>query len=252
MDPNALLERLDAIGRSLERSGHALALIGLGSVGLERERLDAYSDLDFFAIVEPGHKQEYLRDLRWLSSLDPIAYGFQNTPDGHKLLFADGTFCEFAVFEPEELPRIPFALGRIVWKRPHVSASLGQPAVVPVSPPERDPDWLLGEALTNLLVGLAREQRGERLSALRLIQGHAVDRVLELVERVEAARGAAPDLFCRARRFEQRFPGAAQDAGTWLRGYEHNRESALAILAFLERHFEVNGAIAAAIRKSCA
>ena len=49
-----LLQRLDEIGRSLERSGHALALIGLGSVGTELDRLDDYADLDFFAIVEDG------------------------------------------------------------------------------------------------------------------------------------------------------------------------------------------------------
>jgi hypothetical protein len=49
-----LLARLDAIARSLEASGHAEALIGLGSVGLELDRLDEYSDLDFFAIVNPA------------------------------------------------------------------------------------------------------------------------------------------------------------------------------------------------------
>jgi hypothetical protein len=32
MDPQLLLKRLDDIGHSLERSGHALALVGLGSV----------------------------------------------------------------------------------------------------------------------------------------------------------------------------------------------------------------------------
>jgi hypothetical protein len=38
MEPSLLLKRLDEIGRSLARSGHALALIGLGSVGVELER----------------------------------------------------------------------------------------------------------------------------------------------------------------------------------------------------------------------
>jgi hypothetical protein len=46
MNPQHLLDRLDAIGRSLEASSHALALIGLGSVGLELAQLDAHSDLD--------------------------------------------------------------------------------------------------------------------------------------------------------------------------------------------------------------
>ena len=252
MEPRLLLRRLDEIGRSLEQSDHALALIGLGSVGLELERLDAYSDLDFFVIVKPGYKQLYLDDLQWLKSVYPIAYCFANTRDGYKVLFADGIFCEFAVFEPDELQAIPFAPGRIVWKQPDVPATLGQPVTVPGTAAKRDPDWLLGEALTNLLVGLAREKRGERLSALRFIQGHAVDRVLELADCVEVAEGVAQDAFANERRFEQRYPGIARQAGAWLRGYEHNRESALAILAFLEQHFLVNADIAAAIRKLCA
>ena len=49
-----LLQRLDAIGHALEQSGHALALIGLGSAGRETHRIDAYSDLDFFVVVEDG------------------------------------------------------------------------------------------------------------------------------------------------------------------------------------------------------
>ena len=66
--PQHLLARLDAIGASLERSGHALALLGLGSVGAETARIDAYSDLDFFAIVEPGTKAHYIDNRDWLES----------------------------------------------------------------------------------------------------------------------------------------------------------------------------------------
>jgi hypothetical protein len=116
----------------------------------------------------------------------------------------------------------------------------------------RGVDWLLGEALTGLLVGLARDKRGEKLSAMRLIQGHAFDRVLELVGLIETAQNAPRDAFAFERRFEQRYPAIAQEIGTWLRGYEGNRESALAMLTFLERHFAVNSAIAAAIRRLCA
>src|SRR5574338_611622 len=103
-----LLQRLDAIGGSLSESGTALALLGLGSVGAETERLDAYSDLDFFVIVKPGCKPDYLASLEWLAAVHPLAYAFLNTADGYKALFADGIFCEFAVFEPQELAGIPF------------------------------------------------------------------------------------------------------------------------------------------------
>ena len=51
-----LLKRLDEIGRSLKKTGKALALLGLGSVGVELDRIDDYSDLDFFVIVKDGEK----------------------------------------------------------------------------------------------------------------------------------------------------------------------------------------------------
>jgi len=214
--------------------------------------MDAWSDLDFFAIVEAGHKQRYLDDLTWLSALCPIAYAHANTRDGFKVLFADDMFCEFAVFEADELRSIPFAPGRIVWKRPDVPATLGQPAMAMPLAEARSVDWLLGEALTALLVGLRRDKRGERLAALRLIQGNAFDRVLELVALIEPAQKAPRDAFAVERRFEQRYPAIAREIGAWLSGYEGNRESALAMLAYLERHFAVNPAIAAAIRRACA
>jgi hypothetical protein len=251
MDTLSLLKRLDAIGHSLEQSGHALALIGLGSVGLELDRLDSYSDLDFFVIVEEGYKRAYLDSLRWLSNIHPIAYSFLNTEDGYKVLFEDGIFCEFAVFEPAELETIPFAPGRIVWKRADIPDTFGQPTTFPSSKQKRVKDWLLGEALTNLYIGLNREKRGEKLSATRFIQGYAVDRLLELVEYVESANETHRDLFVNERRFEQRFPDLVSHVGTWIQGYEKNHESALAMLEFLEDYFEVNEAIAKAIRELC-
>jgi hypothetical protein len=257
LTPEFLLQRLDAIGRSLAQSDRALALIGLGSVGLELERLDAYSDLDFFVIVEPGCKRLYLDDLSWLSDIAPTAYQFANTVDGYKLLFADGVFCEFAVFEPDELAQIPFAPGRIVWKRPDVAETIGQPIKKNVGQAGRSREWLLGEALTNLYVGLGRERRGERLSAMRFIQGYAVDRLLELVEGTAAPAAAAPalagrDEFALERRVERRHPDIAPYLPRWLQGYERNRESALAILKFLEARFTVPETMAAAIRRLCA
>ncbi|NMB69458.1 MAG: hypothetical protein GYA20_11940 [Chloroflexi bacterium] len=245
----ALLARLDAIACSLEASGHAEALIGLGSVGLELDRLDEYSDLDFFAIVEPGWKTQYIDSLAWLEQVAPVIYAFRNTIDGYKLLFADGIFCEFAVFERAELARIPFAPGRVVWKRSDVPESIAVPQAAAGAPAEKLTNYLLGEALTNLYIGLCRYRRGERLSALRFIQGYAVDRVVELAARVEPESGARKDPFSGERRFEARFPGLTQLLPGMLAGYEHIPESALAVLVFLEQHFPVNPALAVRIRE---
>ncbi len=246
-----LLSRLDEIGQSLARSGHALALIGLGSVGTELQRLDQYSDLDFFAIVEQGHKWGFINELGWLSEINPIAYCFKNSPDGYKLLFEDGIFCEFAVFELAELAHIPFAAGRIVWKQPWVDESIAFPARPTAAPQPSPTEWLVGEALTNLYVGLGRYRRGEKLSAARFIQNYAVDRILDLAAHIEAEQPAFKDQFASERRFEQRFPEIARRLPGFVAGYGASPQAALAILEFLESHFEVNPPMAKAIRELC-
>lgn len=241
-----LLDRLDAIGHSLEKTGQALALLGLGSVGTETARIDAYSDLDFFAVVKAGHKADFLKNLDWLTSIRPAAYYFQNTVDGFKFLFDDDIFCEFAVFEPDELASIPFAEGRIVWRAEGVADSIRSPqrkSTHEVSSVE----WRLGEALTNLYVGLGRYHRGEKLSAASFIQSYAVNQILNLAPLIEPETPAFADQFNAERRFEKRFPKTAAHLPHFVQGYERSRESALAILAFLEAHFEVNPAIKAAI-----
>lgn len=244
-----LLKRLDEIGQSLAATEGGLALIGLGSAGSETARMDDYSDLDFFAIVRSGTKQRYLDNLDWLTAVQPIAYVFQNTDDGFKLLYADGIFCEMAVFEPDELVHIPFASERLVWQHPDFDASLLRPHTAPK--PRRDAEWLLGEALTNLHIGLGRFHRGEKLAAARFIQGFAVDRVLDLAGLIEAEQPAFRDLFGEERRFEQRFPDTAVYLPQFIQGYDRSPESALAILNFLDQKFELNPAMKAAVLELC-
>jgi hypothetical protein len=55
---------LNAVGSSLTRSNKAIALIGLGSVGVEADRLDDYSDLDFFGVVERRLQERVSRQSR--------------------------------------------------------------------------------------------------------------------------------------------------------------------------------------------
>ncbi len=235
-----LLGRLTGIRKVLSKKDSAQALIGLGSVGIELDRLDQYSDLDFFVIVKSGCKSQYLDDLGWLNEVSPVGYCFMNTQDGYKLLFSDGVFCEFAVFEEDELKNTFFTPGRIVWKAEGVSDQIAIPQRGVDGRQQHSVEWLVGEALTNLYVGLCREQRGEKLSAMRFIQGYAVDRVLELVEQLEPAAAVHSDEFNIERRFERRYPISSKELHDMMQGYEKNRESARAILSFLDGHFEVN------------
>ncbi len=247
--PAKLLARLDQIGAALAASGKALALIGLGSVGVERDRLDAYSDLDFFAIVRDSFKQDFITDLGWLNDAHPLIFSFQNTADGHKALFADGIFCEFAVFEVSELQRIPYAPGRFVWKAEGVSDEL---LTSPLPPPQpHTADWLVGELLTNLYVGLSRLARGEVLAAFRLIQVYAVDRALELAALTEPAAPVPADVYAVERRFESRFPTLSPDLPALMPGYADSRAAARALLAFAERYTPLNPAMKSAVLALC-
>lgn len=64
-----LIKRLEAIARSVQETNVSQALLALGSCGLERDRLDIFSDLDSFVIVEDGHKGEFINSLNWLSNV---------------------------------------------------------------------------------------------------------------------------------------------------------------------------------------
>lgn len=245
-----LLTRLQQIANSIKNSPGGLALLGLGSVGIERSRLDEFSDLDFFVIVEQGRKTEFFQNLDWLSRIHPIAFCFANTADGYKLLFEDGIFCEFAIFEPQELAGIPYSPGAFVWKKEGVPEELSSPTVQSHKRGKSTTEWLVGEALTNLYVGLGRFRRGEKLSALKFVQIYAVDRLLDLLEeRWDVAQNSERDGFDRERRLEKRFGEAEGILSSCCQGYEKTPESALEILRILQTLTEVNPAISREIRK---
>lgn len=205
-----LKHRLVQIGQSAADASNTLALIGLGSAGLENARMDAYSDLDFFLIVEKGYKQHFLSDLKWLSDIAPVAYHFQNTLDGYKLLFADDVFCEFAVFEPEELEQADYSHGRIIWSAASFPESLAAP-LKPLPTLITDVEFILGELLTNLYVGLGRYIRGERVSASYFIQHYAVNRLIELIRATEPpTNNSERDPWSVERRFEAHYPHHGQ------------------------------------------
>jgi hypothetical protein len=249
--PELLLTRLEAIAGRLSESGHAMGLLGLGSVGNERSRLDNYSDLDFFVIVEVGHKGRYIGQLDWLAAAHPLAWHFQNTVDGHKALMTDGVFCEFAVFEPNQVAPIPYSPGRWIWRRDDLPPNLSQPEVPTPSPTLPDESWIVGEALSCLFIGLQRWHRGERLSAARLIQSHAVDRLIELdaLRAGVASDDVLADPFNHERRLERLQPSLAIELPMLVPGYARTPQAALAVLSALEhRCVLLNPAIVERIR----
>jgi hypothetical protein len=247
--PRRLLQRLDELGALLAQRGDALALLGLGSVGVDVGRLDDHSDMDFFVVVDDDAKQRYLDSIDWLEQLAPVVFSFPNSVDGRKVLFADGLFAEYAVFTLGELRGAAYPPGRIVWKRSDAPAGLESAGRMPEPSPQASAGHQANEALTNLYVGLHRDLRGERLSAMRLIQVHAVDRLLTFLHLTEPAAGRQQDVFGVERGAERCFGPEALPLVKFAPGYERNREAALAILEWLEVRAEVNDVLAAEIRR---
>jgi lincosamide nucleotidyltransferase len=247
------MQRMDDLARRLEDFPDALGLIGMGSVGIELERLDEHSDLDFFLMVREGTKAVFLQDLSWMEGPVPLVWQFQNTPDGYKVFWEDGVYGEFAIFEPQEIQGVPYSPGREHWSRPGFDPAWCTSTVPLPDPPAQEDAYFLGEILTCLYVGLTRFHRGEKLSAWRFISGHAFSMILNLWERGERQsgepQGAFPDAFSVERRFEARHPGAEDAVSQLLMGYQKGPESALAMLDWIEGRYGSQGRIAVEIRK---
>lgn len=245
--PERLLQRMDELGAELARRGDAIALIGLGSVGVDLDRLDEHSDMDFFVVVDDGAKQRYLDSIDWLEVLAPVEFSFPNSVDGRKVLFADGLFAEYAVFTLDELRAGSFPPGRLVWSRADAPAGI-ENSGKPLAPsPYAYPEYQVNEALTNLYVGLHRDARGERLTATRFIQSYAVERILTYLDLTEP--GPRQDVFVVERGVERRWGPDVLPLAQMVPGYDRNREAALTILDWLESRAEVDPTLAAEIRR---
>lgn len=236
-----LFQRLEDLASILSKEKNTLALMALGSVGVEKERVDEFSDLDFFVIVEDEYKQKYIDDLSWLNEACPLAYQFKNTKDGFKILFEDGIYGEFAVFGENDMPYVTQPNGRLVWKKESyqyedVTKMKGK---IPQIKSD-DPDFAINEALTNLYVGLLRTLRGERLSGYIYIESFALNRILSIVHHFEKDDPILEDVFGVERRFEKHYPEFSKKLPKMLSGYQTVGLSAQTMLNYLDSIYPIN------------
>ena len=231
-----LLNRLEKLTEVLAQDPDCLGLLALGSAA-DLSRMDAYSDLDFFVIVKDGTVQRFLDEDTWLCACAPLAYRFRNTPDGHKVLWSDGIYAEYAVFEVSTLASIPYTKGRWCFQRE--GFTLPDQPQCPLPDPRQDPAYAYNEALTNLLVGMMRYRRGERLAGARLIQVHAVDRILSTLEDPTLPLSPSVDPFSLERRIEFRHPQIVPLLQAVVVDLDHLPQAALALLDYLENRMAI-------------
>jgi len=235
-----LIKRMNDLGYHLSKRIHTIALMGLGSIGVERDRLDDYSDLDFFLIVENGFKNQYIDHLDWLEETYPLGYQFKNSKDGYKIMFKDGIYGEFAVFDLCEVPNLYQSEGKIIWQRADYDTSLltqskgPKPTIY-----KKDMNFALNEALTNIYVGLCRVRRGEILSGYRFIETFAFNNILSILHHYEEKKAIFEDDYNIERRFEVHYPLFSDTLKNFLQGYERLEKSAFHIFMFLKKNMDV-------------
>ena len=246
--PARLMAFLDRLGDVLADRGDAVALLGLGSVGRDLHRLDEHSDADFFVVVDDAAaRQRYLDELDWLEAAQPIAWSFENSPVGRKALLADGLFAEYAVFSVSDMVTAGYPPGRVHWQRADAPAGLETPTAPLPGTPRLEEQ--VGEAITNLYVGLHRDLRGERLTATRFIQGYAVDRWVTILGLLGLGSGPQQDVFIIDRGVERRFGPDLLPLADLVPGYERNAHAARTLLGLMEQHVTLDPAMLTAVRE---
>lgn len=231
---------LKILAKSAENAPHAIALLGAGSAGAEITRIDQYSDIDFFLIVEDGSSQGFINDNSWFGRDLPIVFAFRDTEHGNKALLENGVFLEFAVFTELELSINGIPGLAIIWSKPEFllpNLSAKQPTV-------RELSYYVDQALSNLLIGALRLRRGERLAALAMIEHYALNNLLTAYRIKHNLK--IEDHFNIERRAEQ---SLKVDFASLIHGYERLELSLENILIFSEKNFEVNLSIVKSIRE---
>jgi len=226
------IQRLNEIIALNQNNPDVLAFIGLGSMD-ETWRLDEYSDVDFFIIVNPSLKPLFYNDVSWLN-VSPIALWFQETMDGLKVVYEDGILLEFAIFTLDQLPHIEESGGKIYYLKEGINASdimIRKPNTM-----KFDFEKTLNMLYAHCYIGMMRERRGEHVAAHTMIQVYAAHEFCEL------CNPSVDDRFVVERRIEQRvkldftrlYPGIQHTR--LYPGIQHNQTSVQYMLETCKKH----------------
>ncbi len=160
-------------------------IIGLVLVGstAETERVDEWSDHDFFVITQSGEQEPLRRDLSWLPNSESIAFWFRETEHGLKVVYNSGDVLEFAIFDCAELRGCTVNHHRLAYGGEEVQMAL-------FVAKSRLPEVVVGDDLADfrhflsvLVIQVGRARRGELLTAGQGIRGTAATALLKVLTR---------------------------------------------------------------------
>lgn len=235
MEPARFRRYVDRLVEGLTADPRVLGIVGLGSTAMNGRAPDRWSDHDVWVVVADGAEEDFRTDPSWLPDAERLVLWFRETPHGMKGVYDDGHLVEAAVFRLDELSVTRANVYRVFLDRERIAERMTE--IRDDTAADREEGrarFLAGQFLTNLLVGVARCARGERLSAHDFVRGQAAGHLLALIAEVVPAEetGVLDDL-SPWRRFEAAYPRLADRVEHALR--EPVPDAALTLLDLVER-----------------
>ena len=176
------IEYSDSLTNSCVLHPKIIGLVLVGSTA-ETERVDEWSDHDFFVITESGEQEPLRRDLSWLPNSESIAFWFRETEYGLKVVYNSGDVLEFAIFDCDELQGCMVNHHRLAYGDENVFQALS-------TAKDRLPEVVVGDDLADfrhflsvLVIQVGRARRGELLTAGQGIRGTAATALLKVLTR---------------------------------------------------------------------
>ena len=192
---------------SLAARDEVLGLVLVGSTA-DLGRVDEWSDHDFFVITKDGFAEQLRQDLSWLPDHESIVMRPRETAHGLKVVYADASVLEFAVFEDKELNQAGANAYNVTLDRSNITERMA--AIAERSKPKGyDFDTEFEVFLGQMLIGIGRARRGETLISGQFIRSYCLSRVLGFMRawvKPLAGTEAKEDNLDRFRRFEQQYP----------------------------------------------
>ena len=193
---------------SVAKRPEVIGLIFVGSAAAT-ERVDQYSDQDFFLVVHPGAGETFRQNLDWLPNHQNIAFSPRETAHGLKVVYQNGDVLEFAVFEDSELELSSVNDYSVVLDQQDISERMAKIAKRSIpAPTKRSQEFEL--FLSLILIGVGRAKRGEVLAAEQHIKSYALTHTLKLI-RATGSSNTKADSLNSFRRFEFDYPQLASE-----------------------------------------
>ncbi|MCC6617312.1 MAG: hypothetical protein IT320_27815 [Anaerolineae bacterium] len=240
MNPQEYQAFTDALQRNLERDPRVLGLMAAGSMADTSHPPDQWSDHDFWLVVEPEAVTWFRTHSEWLPDSETLVMYFKETQhDGLKAIYGSGHLLEFAVSDREGIVRARVNDYRLLIDRAGLAADLARiqrETEAEATVFAGDDVSLIGQYLTNLLVGVWRYRRGEIMSGRQLITVSSLHALLRLIPKhFPVETPAALDNLDPLRRIELAYPTLGAQINAILR-LEPDR-AALALLDFTDALF---------------